>query len=165
MIKGSKLNIELHPLRVELVHLGNLANLSRAFLAKTIVAFLNSTIETGGSIYFGVDTDLTVHGVKMTRKDCDYIRQTLDVVCRDNINPSITPRNVSIDFIKVFDPEVKETSMMDKNRVIKVEVTHNKYSKLIQYRLRGMGRFGFSDGVYVRDAFSYDHCILLAPGT
>ena len=157
---GSKLNVNLHPLNVEFVHLGNLALLCPAFLAKTITAFLNNSDE-GGSIYIGVDDDKTIHGVKMTRKDRDEVRKTLDRVCRKNIDPNATPNNVSIDFIKVTNPKVKDANT-DKYRVIKIEVTHNKYSKLIKYRLQGMRRYGFSDGVYVRDPFNHDHSILVA---
>ena len=86
--------------QLELQGIMNLNSIDCDSLASRIVFFLNKRQD--GAVIFGVDDDMMmVIGVKMSRSEKDLMRQLLDRICRDSIEPSVSPRNVDIEFIPV----------------------------------------------------------------
>ena len=86
--------------QLELQGIMNLNSIDCDSIASRIVFFLNK--KQDGAVIFGVDDDMMmVIGVKMSRSEKDLMRQLLDRICRDRIEPSVSPRNVDIEFIPV----------------------------------------------------------------
>ena len=69
-------------------------------------------------------------GVMSSRQQRDRIRQELDRICSQKINPNVTPKNVSIDFLKVLSKRSEDL------HVIKISVKVTEISKMIKFSLR-----------------------------
>ena len=69
-------------------------------------------------------------GVMSSRQHRDRIRQELDRICSQKINPNVTPKNVSIDFLKVL------SKCSEDLHVIKISVKVTEITKMIKFSLR-----------------------------
>ena len=81
-------------------------------------------------LWIGVDDDQVVLGVMSSRQQRDRIRQELDRICSQKINPNVTPKNVSIDFLKVL------SKCSEDLHVIKISVKVTEITKMIKFSLR-----------------------------
>ena len=106
-------------------------------LAVTICALLNSG---GGYIYLGLDANRVVRGVRINRAERDGARQMLDTINKDYIEPSVSPTDTDIEFMGV--------GSRDDQRVMKLSV--RTVVTNILYRVKGVDRRGFQNGIYVR---------------
>jgi len=92
---------EKHSINVELWDVERKSELDNNRLAVLICGFLNT--KAGGTIYAGVKRNGLVRGVPLERKDRDTMRQMLDRVLANMINPRVPPNVVDIDFVAVED--------------------------------------------------------------
>ena len=134
---GEKLTVLPGP-EVELYDLPYIHLLNPHYLAVTICALLNSG---GGHIYVGVEADRVIRGARINRAERDRTRQMLDVISRENIEPSISPADTDIEFLVV-------AGMKKDERVIKLTVS--RVGTKIQYRVKAADGRGFKSGVYIR---------------
>ena len=123
---------------VDLYDLQYIHLLNPHYLAVTICALLNSG---GGHIYVGVEADRVIRGARINRAERDRTRQMLDVISRENIEPSISPADTDIEFLVV-------AGMKEDERVIKLTVS--RVGTKIQYRVKAVDGRGFKSGVYIR---------------
>jgi len=126
--RGSKLNV-ISSRKNEFMDVGDVAYIDFNQVASSIVTFLNT--EYGGDLYIGVDDDQVVYGVMSNRQQRDKIRQELDRICSQKIDPRVTPKNVSIDFLKIH---FKGGS--DDLRVIKISVIVTEITNMINFSLK-----------------------------
>lgn len=124
---GSKLDVS-KTIYNEYMDVGGVTDIDFNQVAVRIVDILNTN--TGGDIYIGVDDDQVVLGVMSSRQQRDRIRQELDRICSQKINPNVTPKNVSIDFLKVL------SKCSEDLHVIKISVKVTEITKMIKFSLR-----------------------------
>jgi len=115
-----------------------LGDLCRGLLGSRLVYLLNS--DDGGSLLVGVDEDHSAPGLRLTRGERDKVRQLLDSVCHDNIDPAVRAKHVDIEFIPVI--TIKDTF------VIKITVIMSEILKMCNFKLRGLKAKGYEDGIY-----------------
>ncbi|XP_070570876.1 uncharacterized protein [Ptychodera flava] len=77
----------------------NVMRFSDVRIAKTVCAFLNSG--RGGTIYFGIQLDNQVQGIKVTRNERDQVRLSIDRIMGRMI-PAVTYNKYSIVFAPVI---------------------------------------------------------------
>jgi len=124
---GSKLEVS-KTIQNEYMDVGGVTDIDFSQVTVRIVDFLNTN--TGGDIYIGVDDEQVVLGVMSSRHHRDRIRQELDRICSQKINPNVTPKNVSIDFLKVL------SKCSEDLHVIKISVKVTEITKMIKFSLR-----------------------------
>jgi len=115
-----------------------LGDLCRGLLGSRLVCLLNS--DDGGSLLVGVDEDHSAPGLRLTRGERDKVRQLLDSVCHDNIDPAVRAKHVDIEFIPVI--TIKDTF------VIKITVIMSEILKMCNFKLKGLKAKGYEDGIY-----------------
>ena len=108
------------------------------YLAVTICALLNSG---GGQIVIGADTDGVIRGTRISRSERDLARQMLDIITRDNIEPSLASTDTDIEFLMV-------AGLREDERIIKVRV--ERVVTNIPYRVVRMDGRGFQNGLWIR---------------
>ena len=126
------------PETVQFYPVTRLGDLCRGLLGSRLVSLLNS--DDGGSLLVGVDEDHSAPGLRLTRGERDQVRQVLDSVCHDNIDPAVRAKHVDIEFIPVITN--KDTF------VIKITVIMSEILKMCNFKLRGLKAKGYEDGIY-----------------
>lgn len=89
----------------------------RSNVGEYITSFLNSD---GGTIYYGISDNKEIKGVKLDYKPKDQVRRSvIDAVV--GISPSISPDNISLEFVDVYNEKIEKIPDM---YVVEVNVSN-----------------------------------------